>query len=69
MMRYPNLFAELGVSEAAIDARIEAAFRAIFEDTDERFYFEPDDAHGYLLDTSGGDADMVSRRLGSKFKK
>ena len=55
-MRYPNLFAEIGKSEPEIDAKLRAAFHAIFEDEAERFYFEPDDAHGYLLDTGNLDA-------------
>lgn len=55
-MKYPNLFAQIGKSEAEIDAKLAAAFRAIFEDPDERFYFEPDGDHGYMLDTGNIDA-------------
>ena len=55
-MRYPNLFAKIGRTEAEIDAKINAAFRAIFEDETERFYFEPDASHGYMLDTGNIDA-------------
>ncbi len=55
-MKYPNLFAQIGKTEAEIDARIAAAFRAIFEDETERFYFEPDELHGYMLDTGNIDA-------------
>lgn len=55
-MKCPNLFARIGKSEAEIDGKLAAAFRAIFEDPDERFYFEPDGDHGYMLDTGNLDA-------------
>ena len=55
-VKYPNLFGRLGKSEAEIDSKIGAAFRAIFEDEDERFYFENDAEHGYMLDTGNFDA-------------
>ena len=55
-MKYPNLFAQLGRSEAEIDAKLAAAFRAIFEDPEERFYFEIGADKGYLLDTGNVDA-------------
>lgn len=55
-MKYPNLFAEIGKSEAEIDARLNAAFAAIFEDENERFYFECGGDKGYLLDTGNLDA-------------
>ena len=55
-MQYPNLFAGIGKREREIDEKLQKAFRAIFEDEDERFYFEPDADHGYLLDTGNVDA-------------
>ena len=55
-MKYPNLFAQLGRSEAEIDAKLAAAFRAIFEDPEERCYFEIGADKGYLLDTGNVDA-------------
>lgn len=55
-MKYPNLFAEIGATEREIDAKIDAAFRAIFEDAGERFYFESGADKGYLLDTGNNDA-------------
>ena len=55
-MKYPNLFARIGKSEAEIDAKLGAAFHAIFEDEREKFYFELDPTHGYLMDTGNLDA-------------
>lgn len=52
----PNLFLEIGLSPSEIDARIDEAFRTIFEDARERFYFEADDGTGYMLDTGNLDA-------------
>ena len=56
MSVYPNLFAEIGRIERDIDGKIEAAFRAIFEDSQERFYFESGSDEGYMLDTGNDDA-------------
>lgn len=56
MSVYPNLFAEIGRTERDIDGKIEAAFRAIFEDSQERFYFESGSDEGYMLDTGNDDA-------------
>ena len=55
-MQYPNLFARIGKSEAEIDAKVGAAFRAVFEDEGEKFYFDLDAEHGYLMDTGNLDA-------------
>ena len=55
-MKYRNLFAELGRSEHEIDAKLNAAVHAIFEDPAEKFYFEADPKHAYLMDTGNLDA-------------
>lgn len=55
--QYPNLFAEIGVSEQEIEQKIADCFQTIFFDPEERFYFEGPDANsGYLLDTGNIDA-------------
>ncbi|NLI22243.1 MAG: xylanase [Clostridiales bacterium] len=56
MKTTPNRLADIGISQAAADARIEEAFAAIFTDAKERFYFETDGDAGYLLDTGNLDA-------------
>ena len=56
MNKYPNLFAEIGLTQSEINARIDDAFHAIFEDDCERFYFETEGDAGYLLDTGNFDA-------------
>ena len=55
-VKYPNLFARIGRTEKEIDAKVEAAFRAVFEDEAEKFYFEVDPDHGFLMDTGNLDA-------------
>ncbi|MDR0930026.1 MAG: xylanase [Oscillospiraceae bacterium] len=56
MRAYPNLFAEIGIPEAEINAKIEAAFQTIFFDPDERFYFESPGGMGFMMDTGNMDA-------------
>lgn len=56
MRSCPNLFAQIGKTEREIDIRLDAAFRAIFEDEAERFYFESGPDAGYMLDTGNVDA-------------
>lgn len=51
-----NLFAQIGKTEAEIDQKIADAFRTIFEDEEERFYFDMGDDKGYMLDTGNIDA-------------
>ena len=55
-MNYRTLFAELGRTEKEIDAKIDAAVHAIFEDPAEKFYFEADPKHAYLMDPGNLDA-------------
>ena len=56
MKTTPNLLAALGIPQAEIDARIQAAFAAVFTDPAERFYFESGADAGYLMDTGNLDA-------------
>ena len=60
--KYPNLFAELGISQDKIDQKIEDTFQQMFFDTEEKIYFEVgNDGNagtnmGYMLDTGNSDA-------------
>lgn len=54
--KYPNLFAEIGISQAKIDAKIQDTFQRIFFDSEERIYFEKGRDMGYILDTGNNDA-------------
>ena len=56
MKTTPNLLAAVGIPQAEIDARIGAAFAAIFTDPLERFYFQSGEDAGYLMDTGNLDA-------------
>lgn len=58
---YPNLFAEIGISEDAITNRVEETFETIFYDSKERFYFEMDQDMAYMLDT--GNLDVRSEGM------
>lgn len=53
--RYRNVFAEYGYSASETSARLQAAWEAIFEDEETRFYFPAGDDMGYLLDTGNHD--------------
>lgn len=53
---YPNLFAQLGISEEQIEKRIRETFDTLFFDPEERIYFEMGDNMGYMLDTGNLDA-------------
>ena len=55
-MKLPNLFAEMGKTPVQTDEKLRAAFDAIFADPEERFYFENDGDHGFLMDTGNRDA-------------
>ena len=54
--RYPNLFAELGISQQEIDQKIQDTFHTMFFHPEERIYFESGDHMGYMLDTGNNDA-------------
>lgn len=56
MRTYPNLFAEIGMSQEQIDEKINSTFNKIFFDPEERIYFESGDSMGYMLDTGNNDA-------------
>jgi len=53
---YDNLFAQIGKTEKEIDQKIAEAFFTIFEDENERFYFENENGTAYMLDTGNIDA-------------
>jgi Endoglucanase Y len=53
--RYRNVFAEHGYSASETSARLQAAWEAIFEDEETRFYFPAGDDMGYMLDTGNHD--------------
>lgn len=53
---YPNLFADLGITEEEIDARIDETFQTLFFDEEEKIYFELGNDMGYMLDTGNNDA-------------
>lgn len=59
--KYPNLLAELGISEHEIDKRIQEVFETIFFAEDDKFYFELGEDMGYLLDT--GNLDVRSEGM------
>jgi alpha-glucuronidase len=54
--KYRNVLGECGYSEETIDAKISAAWDAIFVDPETRFYFESDDGGAYFMDTGNNDA-------------
>lgn len=53
---YPNLLAEIGISEDEIDNRIRDTFETMFFDPIERIYFDIGQDMGYMLDTGNHDA-------------
>lgn len=54
--KYPNLFAEIGISQDQIDAKIEDTFNRMFFDSAEKIYYEKGPDMGYMLDTGNNDA-------------
>jgi oligosaccharide reducing-end xylanase len=54
--KYPNLFAEIGISQDQINAKIEDTFNRMFFDSTEKIYFEKGPDMGYMLDTGNNDA-------------
>lgn len=54
--KYPDLFAEIGISKEQVDRKINDTFETMFFDPIERIYFELDDNTGYMLDTGNNDA-------------
>jgi oligosaccharide reducing-end xylanase len=55
MEKSPNMLLACGIPQTEIDGRIEEAFRLIFMDRRERFYFESGADAGYMLDTGNFD--------------
>lgn len=53
--RYRNVFAEYGYAASETSARLQAAWEAIFEADETRFYFPAGDDMGYMLDTGNHD--------------
>ena len=53
---YENLFSQIGKTEEEIDRKIAEAFHLIFEDEEERFYFENENGTAYMMDTGNIDA-------------
>ena len=53
---YPHYFARIGVSDEEILAKVEAAFRTIFFDPEDKFYHEIDDDSACMEDTGNHDA-------------
>jgi oligosaccharide reducing-end xylanase len=53
---YPNLFAQMGISEDQIKKKIKDTFETMFFDPTERIYFEMGEDMGYMLDTGNNDA-------------
>lgn len=53
---YPNFFARIGVSDAEVRARVDAAFQTIFFDPEEGFYHQVDPDAGCMEDTGNHDA-------------
>ncbi|MBO7632494.1 MAG: xylanase, partial [Lachnospiraceae bacterium] len=53
---YRNVFAEIGKSNEAIEARLREAWETFFCDEEERIYHEAGDDMGYLEDTGNHDA-------------
>lgn len=53
---YPNILADIGISEKEIDDRINHAFETLFFDEQEKIYYELGDSMGYMLDTGNIDA-------------
>jgi oligosaccharide reducing-end xylanase len=53
--RYPDLFAEIGVSGEQTEKKIYETFNTMFFDPEERIYFEKDENMGYMLDTGNND--------------
>ncbi len=51
-----NLFSDCGISQADIDKRINDTFHAIFDDQQNRFYFDLDENTSYIMDTGNNDA-------------
>lgn len=54
--KYPDLFAEIGLSGEQIEKKIRDTFNTMFFDPEERIYFEKDERMGYMLDTGNNDA-------------
>ena len=53
---YPNLFSRIGVSDREARERVEACFRTIFFDPEERFYHPVDADSACMVDTGNVDA-------------
>lgn len=51
-----NLFARIGISDEAVEQRIEECFNTIFFDENERFYYQIDADKACMLDTGNIDA-------------
>lgn len=56
MPSYPNRLASLGLTQAAIDQRLESTYQTLFHDPDQRIFFPVGDDMGYMLDTGNDDA-------------
>ena len=54
--KYPDLFAEIGLSGDQIEKKICETFDTMFFDPEERIYFEKGESMGYMLDTGNNDA-------------
>ncbi|MBQ6106241.1 MAG: xylanase [Lachnospiraceae bacterium] len=54
--KYRNVFAEIGKSEAEIEARLNEAFDTFFYDEEERIFHPAGEDMGYLEDTGNNDA-------------
>jgi len=54
--KYRNVFAEVGISEAEIEARLESLAHTFFCEDGERVYFPVDDDMAYIEDTGNVDA-------------
>lgn len=53
--KYPNLFAEIGISQDKVDEKIKDTFHKMFFDPEEKIYFEIGKDMGYMLDTGNND--------------
>ena len=56
MIKYPNLFAEIGVGDSEIQEKTKKTFETMFFDPKERIFFEHGSDMGYMLDTGNNDA-------------
>ena len=53
---YRNVFLELGLSEAEIEARVQETFQEIFYGKNKFFFMNEDETMGYMEDTGNHDA-------------